>query len=110
MQGQISPKQQIPKFENSQSPLLHPPPRTSWFGCIIWPGWWYSLRSSTGACVVAARVGGGKEGSLGDCSGFASGATIIVSLRVGASGFTFNGRGPGECGGGELVGLVYEAY
>lgn len=55
-------------------------------------------------------MGGGKEGSFGDCSGFASGATIIVLLRVGASGFSFNGRGPGECGGGELGGLVYEAY
>jgi hypothetical protein len=110
MHGQISPKQQIPKLENSQRPLLHPPPCTTWFACIIWPGWWYSLRSSTGACVVVCLVGGGNDGSLGDWRGFASGATVIVSLRVGASGLTFSGRGPGEFGGGDLGGLVYVAY
>lgn len=60
-------------------------------------------------CDVAALVGGGKYGDLGDCKGFSSGAMGRVSLRVGASGFTFTGSGPGELGGG-LGGSVYEAY
>lgn len=59
---------------------------------------------------MVALVGGGKYGDLGDCRGFSSGAMGIVSLRGGASGFTFRGSGPGEFGGGELGGSVYEAY
>ena len=111
MHGHSSPRQQIPKFENSHSPLLHPPPLISWFGWVVWPGWWYALRSSGwAACDVVALVGGGKYGDLGDCRGFSSGAMGIVSLRGGASGFTFRGSGPGEFGGGELGGSVYEAY
>jgi hypothetical protein len=43
---------------------------------------------------------------MGDCSGFASGTMVMVSLRDSASGFTFSGSGPGELGG-ELGGSVY---
>jgi hypothetical protein len=51
------------------------------------------------ACGESLAVGVGNEGSLGDCNGFSSGATTIVSLLVGTSGFVFTGRGPGELGG-----------
>jgi len=52
-----------------------------------------------GACDGADTGGGGKNGDLGDCKGFASGVTVNVSVRYRASGLTFGGKGPGEFGG-----------
>lgn len=102
MHGHMRPRQQIPRFESSQSPLLQPPPVTSWFGWTVCPGLWKALRSSG---AVAALVGGGKYVILGDWRGLASGTMSIVLLR-GTSGRTFSGRGPGELGG-DTGGSVY---
>lgn len=97
--GQRIPRKHAAKlFEQSHIPLVHPPPITSWFGCIIWPGWCNVLISpGTGPGDETAAVGE-EYGSLGDCNGFTSGPTVIVSLLVGTSGFIFIGKGPGELG------------
>jgi hypothetical protein len=39
------------------SPLLQPPPFISWFGWVVWPGWWYAPKSSGwGACILYGRT------------------------------------------------------
>lgn len=97
----MRPRQQIPKLDSSQSPLLQPPPVASWFGWTVWPGLWKALRSSG---AVAALVGGGKYVCWGDWRGFSSGAMFTVLLRS-APGRIFNGSGPGDVGVGTVCSL-----